>query len=198
MTKLSGRFLMILAAVTIPAALVMAPSAAVAKKLTKRVRINLEGPINHSKDPGYAPTSHLCCFPSYTPTIQIRAKFGGKKGSSVQVTQYGLWGSCSVHEYSDGESKHEITLKPKKNGTFSGTDTQYGTDTLTVSGRILGKRTASGTVREVEVRAPKDPPLSYAEGTCDSGTVSWTASRVPVLTDLKASYDSGLVYPAGL
>jgi hypothetical protein len=197
MTKLSSRFLTILAAVAIPAALVMVPSVAVAKKLTKRVKIDLEGPINHSKDPGYTPTSHLCCFPSYTPTIQIRAKFGGKKGSSVQVTQYGLWGSCSVREYSDGESKHEITLKPKKNGSFSGTDTEFGTNTLTVSGQIFGKKTASGTVREVEVREHREPPTS-AEGTCDSGTVTWTASRVPALSEPKASYDSGLVYPAGL
>jgi len=195
MTKLSRRFLTILAAAAVTA-LAAAPSMASAKRPHK-IEINLEGPINHSKDPGYTPTSHLCCFPSYTPTIQIEWSFGGKKPAKVEVTQYGLWGSCSVHEYSDGESKQELTLKPKKNGTFSGTGTMYGDETMTVSGKLT-RTSATGLVREVEVRPPRQPPNSYAEGTCDSGTVSWSASRVPELSKLKESYDSGLVYPAGL
>lgn len=196
MTKRSSRFLTILAAVAVPVALVMAPSVAVAKK-PKKVKINLQGPITHSKDPGYTPYSHLCCFPSYTPTIQIKARFGGKKQPKVEVTAYGLWGPCSGAEYSDGESKEEISLKPKKNGTFGGTHTEFGRNTLTVTGQILRRSgTASGTVHLVEDRGP--PSNSHAYGICDSGTVTWTASKVAVLSDVKASYDPSLVYPAGL
>lgn len=91
MTKLSSRSLTILALVAIPAALAIVPSVAVAKK----GELNLEGPINHSKDPGYTPLTHRCCFPSYTPTIQIEMKFRGKKVKKFKVTQYGLWGPCS-------------------------------------------------------------------------------------------------------
>lgn len=195
MTKLSSRSLTILALVVVPAALALAPSVAAGKK-AKKVKISLEGPINHSKDPGYTPKTHLCCFPSYVPTIQIEAKVGGKKPAKVKVTQYGLWGPCSGYEYSDGESKHELTVKLKKNGTFSGSDTQYGTDTLTVSGKIVGKKIATGTVREVEQR--EYMPGGYAYGTCDSGTATWTASRVTEFSQVKKSYDQTLVYPAGL
>jgi hypothetical protein len=196
MTKRTGRFLMILVAVAVPLTVLMAPSAAPAKT-QKRVKIYFEGPINHSKDPGYTPLTHDCCFPSYTPTIQIQAKTGGTKPTKIEVTQYGLWGPCSGSEYSDGESKDEITFKPKKISTpFSGSHTGPINNTVTVTGRILGKRTASGTVREVEVRQNMGP--GYAWGTCDSGTVTWTASRVKQLTDLKASFNPNLIYPAGL
>ena len=196
MTQRTSRFLMILVAIAVPVAL-MAPSAAVAKKNPKKVKINLEGPINHSKDPGYTPYSHLCCFPSYTPTIQIKARFGGKKKPKVEVTQYGLWGPCSGAEYNDGESKTEIKLKPKKNGSFAGSATELGRNTVTVTGQILRRSgTASGTVRLVEDYGP--PSNSHAYGLCDSGTVSWTASRVPALSDPKASFNPNLVYPEGL
>jgi hypothetical protein len=195
MTKLSGRFLTILALVCVPAVLAIAPSAAVAKKTKKARIINLEGPINHSKDPGYTPGDHLCCFPSFTPTIQIRATLGGKK-PSVSVTEYGLWGHCSGAESSRGGTRQGLVVKPKKNGAFAGTSTEDGTAaTLTVSGQIRRNGTASGTVREVVVY-PYTPSGS-AWGTCDSGTVTWTATKVAALTTLKPSYDPSLVYPAG-
>ncbi len=180
MTKPSSRSLMIIALLV--AALATVPSVAAAKD-GKKVKVSLEGPINHPKDPGLTPLTHLCCFPTYTPTIQIELKYRGKSLKSVKLTQFGLWGPCSGFESSDGESKHEIAVKPKKNGSFSGTDTQNGTDTLTVSGQILGKRSASGIVREVEQRPFKEG--GYAWGTCDSGVVSWTANRVGALTDSK-------------
>jgi hypothetical protein len=183
------RSLTILAAVAVPLALVMAPSVAVAKKTPKRVHVFLEGPINHPKDQGLTPGSNLCCFHTYTPMIQIEAKLGGTKAEKVTVTQYGLWGPCTGFHNSDGLSKHEFSYKPKKKGkpgSFSGTDidAQFGHNTLTVSGRFVGRSSASGLVREVEERAFKEPAGGYAYGTCDSGTVSWTASRVPQLTDI--------------
>jgi hypothetical protein len=193
MTKLSSRFLTILALVAVPAALAIAPSAAVAKKAKT---INLEGPINHSKDPGYGPGDHLCCFPSFTPTIEIVATLGGKK-PLVGVGEYGLWGPCSGSGTSSGGTRQALWVKPKKNGAFAGTSTEAGTTaTLTVSGRIRRNGTASGTVREVVVY-PYTPSGS-AWGTCDSGTVSWTASKVTNPTKPKESYDPSLVYPAGL
>jgi hypothetical protein len=195
MTKRTSRLAIAFLALVVPAAVLIAPPATVAKK-SKRVKIYLEGPINHSKDPGYTPYSHNCCFPSYVPTIQIKAKFGGSKKPSVKVTQFGLWGPCSGAEYSDGESKDEMTLKPKKNRSFAGTHTdEFGT-IFTVAGQIRRNGTASGTVRQVENRGP--PSNEHAYGICDSGTVTWTASRVPALTDLHASFNPNLVYPEGL
>lgn len=195
MTKLS-RFLALLAVVAVPVALLIAPSAASAKKTerAKRYKVNLEGPIDHPKDPGFAPGSDLCCFPSYEPTIQIKAKHKRKNRSEVVVTQYGLWGPCSGYSSSDGESKHQFTGKLKKNGKFSGTSTQYsGTAILTVSGKIVGG-TASGTVREVE-KYPFNEGSGTAWGTCDSGTASWTASKVKELSDVKGTFDPTLGRP---
>jgi hypothetical protein len=194
MTKRTSRLLIVLLAVALPAAVLMAPPATVAKK-SKRVKLYLEGPIDKPKDPGYAPYSHLCCFPSFTPTIQIKAKFGGSKKPSVKATQYGLWGKCSGAEYSDGLSKDEINVKPKKNRSFAGTHTEFG-NTVTITGQILRNGTASGTARVVEDRG--GPSNSHAYGICDSGTVTWTASRVPALSDVKGSFNPNLVYPDGL
>jgi hypothetical protein len=201
MTKLSRRALTILAGVALPAALLMvAPTAVPANKTPKRVHIYLEGPINQTKDPGYTPYSHNCCFPSYVPTIQIEAKLGGSKPAKIEVGVYGIWSKCTGAEYADGESKNEITFKPKKksgNIPFSGTHKEFPADTLTVTGRLAGKRTASGTARLVEERG-STPDNAHAWGTCDSGAVSWTATRVPALSDIHASFNPDLVYPEGL
>ena len=200
MTKPRRRSLTILALVALPAALVMVAPSAVPAKTSKRVKIYLEGPINQTKDPGYTPYSHNCCFPSYVPTIQIEAKLGGTKKPKVKVTVYGLWSKCSGAEYADGESKNEITFKPKKkngSGQFSVTHTDFPADTLTVTGQIVSKRTASGTARLVEDRG-STPDNAHAWGICDSGAISWTATRVKALSDIHPSFNPNLVYPEGL
>jgi hypothetical protein len=198
--KLGRRSLTVLVAVALPAALLMAtPSAVPAKKAQKRVHLYFEGPINQTKDPGYTPYSHNCCFPSYVPTIQIEAKLGGTKQAKLEVTAYGVWSKCSGAEYADGESKNEVTVKPKKkngSGPFNITHTEFPATTTTLTGQIVSKRTASGTVRVVEDRGA--PSNAHAWGVCDSGPVAWTATKVNALSDIHASFNGNLVYPEGL
>jgi hypothetical protein len=201
MTKLGRRSLTVLVAVALPAALLMAtPSAVPAKKAQKRVHLYFEGPINQTKDPGYTPYSHNCCFPSYVPTIQIEAKLGGTKQAKIEVTVYGIWSKCTGAEYADGESTNEITFKPKKkdgSSPFSGNHTALFSGTVTVAGQIVAKHTASGTARVVEDRGSTPDP-AHAWGICDSGVKSWTATRVKALSDIHGSYNPNLIYPEGL
>jgi hypothetical protein len=182
MTKRSIRSVSaILATLAVPAGLAIAPSLAGAKVKTAL----FQGPINLAKNPGFVPVkpgqppgSSGCCFREFTPTMQLSVRFDGKKVTNLSLTEIGMWGPCSGYGESDGESEHEFKggLKPKKNGTFSGTHTDGSGSTLTVTGKIPRKGTPTGTVQEVRV-IPQTPGSGSTFGTCDSGVVTWSATR---------------------
>ncbi len=158
------------------AAMAIAPSLAAAEKK------QYEGPIDLAKNPGFVTASDgsmVGPFRSYTPTIQLKVIFDGKTPTDVLVKAFGLYGPCSGRGVSDGETKYDsgggITVR--KNGRFSFDDYEQGF--ITVSGRIPAKGAATGTVRAVTELSfqPASDGYDPTYGTCDSGVISWKATR---------------------
>jgi hypothetical protein len=77
---------------------------------------------------------------------------------------------------SDGESKHRGGAKVRRNRSFA------VTGNFAVSGRIprSPKGTATGTVHESHFESTTSP--GGANGICDTGVVSWTATRTNKLS----------------
>jgi hypothetical protein len=162
------------------AALAIAPAAAVGKKL------KFQGPLNQPFIP--SPNG----FATDMPSIELKVKFDGKKPTAVvKVRVRGVYGPCDA---SNGCTPVCLTatgiceppicrssadldqFKVKKGGRFAVTrkDLVNGSDDVfTVTGRAT-KRGASGTVRVV---SPREASSSHAAYTCDTGAVSWTATK---------------------
>jgi hypothetical protein len=146
------------------AALAIGPSPALAKK------VQYEGPVNIPRFPA---GGH-----QYVPTIQLKVKFEGKVPKSVTlVKEFGIHGPCSNGKTFDGENKEATNKDFKvKNRRFSGTDTETVEGKgFTITGRIPRKGPITGTARIF---------FHLDEGAdCDSGVVTWTASRTSRLSE---------------
>jgi hypothetical protein len=172
--------LSIAALVAACAALAFTPAAAMGKKLKFR------GPLNQP----YIPSPNG--FATEMPSIEIKVVFDGKKPTAVvKVRVRGIYGPCDA---SNGCTPTCVTatgiceppicrsgadldqFKVKKRGRFAVTrkDLVNGSDdVITVTGRAT-RQGASGTVRVV---SPHPASSSRPAYTCDTGAVSWTATK---------------------
>jgi len=161
------------------AALVITPAAAVGKKL------KFQGPL----DQPYIPSPNG--FATDMPSIELKVDFQGKKARAVvKLKVRGVYGPCDASNgctptcVTDGVCEPPVCrtsadldqFKVKKGGKFAVTrkDLVNGTDdTFTVTGRAT-KRAVSGTVRVV---SPRSASSSHPAYTCDTGVISWTATK---------------------
>ena len=125
------------------------------------------------------------------PSIELKVGFAGKKPTAVKKLKVGgIYGPC---DSSNGCTPTCVTVtkicEPPicrtgadldqfhvKKGRFavSRKDLVNGSDdTITVTGRVT-RRGASGTVRVV---SPLGRPRAMPAYTCDTGVISWTATK---------------------
>ncbi len=160
-------------------ALAITPAAAMGKKLT------FQGPLNQP----YIPSPNG--FATDAPSIELKVEFDGKKPVAVvKLRVRGIYGPCDA---SNGCTPTCVTatglcepplcrtgadldqFKVKK-GRFAVTrkDLVNGSDDVfTVTGRPT-KRAVSGTVRVI---SPREASSSHPAYTCDTGVISWTATK---------------------
>jgi hypothetical protein len=164
----------------------IAPATSMAKKVL------YSGPVNLPFVPSPAG------FATDRPAIELKIRFDGKTPVAVQggtVKTQGLYSSCVAHSYGCDDYCSDATgceplhcriasslfeeaengFKVKKNRRFAGTlHAPFGDSFLAVTGRV-GKGTVSGTIRAHYVLPTR--PSDGANATCDTGVVSWTATR---------------------
>jgi hypothetical protein len=172
------------------AGLVVAPASSIAKK------VQYSGPVDLPFVPSPAG------FATDRPAIQLKVRFEHGTKTPVAIPSgtlkvEGLYSDCVAHSYGCTDSCSDVTgceplhcpiatslfedegdfgFKVKKNRSFSGVervDLFPGTF-LAVTGRV-GKSSVSGTVRAVENFPPR--PSDGATALCDSGVLTWTATR---------------------
>jgi hypothetical protein len=161
------------------AALALTPAPAMGKKL------KFQGLPNQP----YIPSPNG--FATDRPSIELKVKFDGKKPTAVvKLRVRGIYGPCDASNgctptcVTDGVCEPPICrsgadldqFKVKKGGRFAVTrkDLVNGSDdVITVTGRAT-KQGASGTVRVV---SPHEANSFHPAYTCDTGAVSWTASK---------------------
>jgi hypothetical protein len=145
--------------------------------------VSYEGPVDQPPaDPSHEP-----------PRIEFKVSFkkndkGKRVPSSIpKLSAWNIWHQCEHPVPGSGDpstifypnaindTKSEVITGvefPVKRRRFSTTDSDGGT-VIEVSGQLRGKQ-ASGTVRITYQSVPGD---DFAVGFCDSGPLSWTATR---------------------
>jgi len=160
------------------AVIAIAPAAATAKTL------KFQGPLNQP----YIPSPNG--FATDVPTIELKVGFPGKKPTAVFTLKVrGITGPCGPSNGCKPVCVNNGVCEPPvcrttadldqfrvKKGRFAITrkDLVNGGDaTFTVTGRVT-KQGASGTVHVVDPRSASSSNPAY---TCDTGVVSWTATK---------------------
>ena len=161
------------------AALASTPAAAMGKAL------KFQGPVNQP----FIPSANG--FARDMPTVELKVGFAGKKPTAVKKFKVtGIYGPCDasngcqptcvtvtgiceapqcftgvdMDQFKVNKGRFAITRKDLVNGSD---------DTFTITGRVT-KRGASGTVRVVSPRSATSSKPAY---TCDTGVLSWTATK---------------------
>jgi hypothetical protein len=168
------------ALLAVVAALALAPQAATGKFVTLKFHGSLNQP--------YVPSPNG--FATDMPTIQLKVGFAGKMPTAVYSLKVrGITGPCDSSNgctpvcVNDGvcepplcRTSADLDQFKVKKGRFAITRKDLVNDsdaTFTVTGRVT-KRGTSGTVRVVSPRSASSNNPAY---TCDTGVVSWTATK---------------------
>lgn len=177
------------------AALAIAPPTAMGKT------VKFEGPINLAFVPSPAG------FATAKPAMELKVTFGPQGPRVVAggtLKAEGMYGLCApksygCNDYCDPVTKvceayhcnavaleqfgNQMKIKNRRfSGTFRDLDRGAPPDVVAgnffkVTGRV-GKNSVTGTVHARSyIPASNDPEFPHAAATCDSGVLTWTASR---------------------
>jgi hypothetical protein len=129
-----------------------------------------EGPVNLADLPGSPPA----------PRIEFKANFDAKKAptSILFFKERGIYAACTdgaKARYSEGGTTFDHDLRVNKKRRFAGNAFDGGPgDSFRVTGVVPRKGPIRGTIR---IRIHFDAVPGQAASDCDTGLLTWTATR---------------------